>query len=176
MAASALGGQRRALRSLGFRPFFLAAGLWAPLALALWVMVLVTGETLPSRFDSLARHIHAMLFGFVLAAAAGFLLTAIPNGIGRQPVQARVLIVLVALWLLGRVVCLASASLPLWLAAAIDPAFPFALSALATREIFAARISAIRDLLGFTDHRYRLVDFPRSPPQKRSLQLAQKDR
>src|ERR1700730_16256064 len=34
----------------------------------------------------------------------------------------------------------------------------------------------IRDLLGFTDYRYRLVDLPRSPPQKLRLQLALKDR
>jgi hypothetical protein len=29
---------------------------------------------------------------------------------------------------------------------------------------------------GFKDYRYRLVDFPRSSPQKRRLQLAKKDR
>ncbi len=139
MAASTLSGQRAALWSLGFRPFFLAAALWAPLALALWIIVFVTGKTLPSRFDPLTWHIHAMLFGFVLAAVAGFLLTAIPNWTGRQPVQGELLVVLVILWLLGRVVCLVSALLPLWLAATIDPAFPFALSALAAREIFAAR-------------------------------------
>jgi NnrS protein len=38
-----------------------------------------TGSTLPSQFEPLARHIHEMLFGFVMAAIAGFLLTAIPN-------------------------------------------------------------------------------------------------
>lgn len=139
MAVSAPGGQPSALWSLGFRPFFLAAGLWAALALALWITLFVTGRRLPSRFDPLTWHIHAMLFGFVLAAAAGFLLTAIPTWTGRQPVQGALLVGLVILWLLGRVVCLVSALLPLWLSAAIDLAFPFALCVLAAYEIMAAR-------------------------------------
>ena len=46
-----------------------------------------TGMSLPSRFDALAWHIHEMLFGFVMAAIAGFLLTAIPNWTARQPVN-----------------------------------------------------------------------------------------
>ena len=40
------------------------------------------GAALPSRFDPLAWHIHEMLFGFAMAAIAGFLLTAIPNWTG----------------------------------------------------------------------------------------------
>lgn len=139
VAASTLGGQRTALWSAGFRPFFLAAGLWAPPALALWVFLFATGGTLPSRLDPLTWHIHAMLFGFVPAAVAGFLLTAIPSWTGRRPVQGGRLALLVILWLLGRVAGLVSAFLPLWLAAAIDLAFPFVLSALAAREIVAAR-------------------------------------
>jgi hypothetical protein len=47
-----------AFLSSGFRPFFLAAGLWAVMALLLWIGVFVTGATLPSRFDPLAWHIH----------------------------------------------------------------------------------------------------------------------
>ena len=69
----------------GFRPFFLAAGLWA--ALALWIGMFVSGSSVPSQFDPLAWHIHEMLFGFVMAAIAGFLLTAIPNWTGRLPVS-----------------------------------------------------------------------------------------
>lgn len=128
-----------ALWSLAFRPFFLAAALWAALALALWILVFLTGGTLPSRFDPLTWHIHAMLLGFVPAAIAGFMLTAIPNWTGRPPIQGARLIGLVTLWLLGRIVCLISAMLPLWLAAFIDLAFPVALCAVAAREIIAAR-------------------------------------
>ncbi len=138
MALAASDRRPTALWSLAFRPFFLAAGLWAPLALALWIVLFVSGGTLASRFDPLTWHIHAMLFGFVLAAIAGFLLTAIPNWTGRRPVQGGSLIGLAALWLLGRVCCFVSAFLPLWLVAAVDLAFPLALCTLAGREIIAA--------------------------------------
>jgi uncharacterized protein involved in response to NO len=38
----------------GFRPFFLAAGLWSATALLLWIVMFATGNTMPSRFDPLA--------------------------------------------------------------------------------------------------------------------------
>jgi hypothetical protein len=128
-----------ALWSLGFRPFFLAAAVWAALAIALWIDLFLTGGALPSRFDPLTWHIHAMLFGFVPAAIAGFMLTAIPNWTGRPPIRGARLIGLVALWLLGRVACLISAVLPLWLAATVDLAFLVALCVVAAHEIIAAR-------------------------------------
>jgi uncharacterized protein involved in response to NO len=98
-----------------------------------------TGETLPSRFAPLDWHIHAMLFGFVPAAIAGFLLTAIPNWTGRPPVHGRTLAILAGLWLAGRVVAFLSALMPLWLAALIDLSFLFALAGVAAREIISAR-------------------------------------
>src|SRR5215469_9196853 len=85
------------LLTYGFRPFFLAAGLWSTVALALWTVMLTTGATLPSRFDPVAWHIHEMLFGFVMAAVAGFLLTAIPNWTGRPQVRGPLLALLAAL-------------------------------------------------------------------------------
>jgi len=142
VAISAAGSIERgppAALTTAFRPFFLAASLWAALALALWIALLLGGYTLPSRFDPLNWHIHEMLFGFVLAAIGGFMLTAIPNWTGRRPIQGRALGALAALWLLGRVVCFVSALIPFWLAAAIDLAFPFVLCAVAAREIIAAR-------------------------------------
>jgi uncharacterized protein involved in response to NO len=138
-APSTAAGRAAGLWSLAFRPFFLAAAVWAALATALWIVVLLTGGRLPSRFDPLSWHIHAMLFGFVPAAIAGFMLTAIPNWTDRPPINGAPLIGLVALWLLGRVVCLVSAFLPLWPAAAVDLAFLFTLCAVAAGEIVAAR-------------------------------------
>ncbi len=126
---------RLALFSYGFRPFFLGAGLWAAAAMALWIAMLTTGLELPSRFVPLAWHIHEMLFGFVLAAVAGFLLTAIPNWTGRAPVSGAALATLFGLWALGRVVSLVSAWMPAWLAIAADLAFPLALAAVVAREI-----------------------------------------
>ena len=85
-----------------FRPFFLAAGIWSIAALAIWIGMLATGSTLPRRFDPLSWHIHEMTFGFVMAAIAGFLLTAIPNWTRRLPISGYPLALLVGLWLLGR--------------------------------------------------------------------------
>lgn len=128
-----------ALFSCAFRPFFLAAALWAAIAIALWIAMLTTRLTLPSRLEPLDWHIHEMLFGFAPAAMAGFLLTAIANWTGRRPVRGAALAALSGLWLLGRVDELVSAFFPAWLAIALDVAFPFALTAVVAREIIAAR-------------------------------------
>ncbi len=140
LAADAASGRPApAFLTQGFRPFFLAAGLWAAAALALWIVMLVSGAALPSRFDALAWHIHEMLFGFAMAAIAGFLLTAIPNWTRRLPVSGWPLALLAGLWLLGRVACLVSALLPPWLAIAADLSFPAALIGVAAREIIAGK-------------------------------------
>ena len=123
----------------GFRPFFLAAGLWAAAALTLWMVMLATGTALPSRFDPLSWHIHEMLFGFVMAAVAGFLLTAIPNWTKRLPIRGFPLALLAGLWLLGRIACLISALVPAWLAVAADLAFPVVLATVVAREIITSK-------------------------------------
>ncbi len=127
------------LWSLAFRPFFIAAGLWAALAILLWVWLYATGNAIPSRFDPMQWHIHAMLFGFVYPAIAGFLLTAIPNWTGRRPIHGTTLQLLAAIWLAGRVASMVSAVMPLWAAIAIEMAFPALLCFLATREVVLAR-------------------------------------
>ena len=128
-----------ALLTQGFRPFFLIAGSWAAVTLAIWIVVFVEGWAVPSRFDPLTWHIHEMLFGFVMPAIAGFLLTAIPNWTGRLPVSGGPLALLAGLWLLGRMACLVSALGPVWIAIAADLAFPVALVGVVAREIVAGR-------------------------------------
>lgn len=142
-------GQRAVpvLPSRGFRPFFLCAALWAAIALALWLAMLTTGFVLPTRFEPLQWHIHEMLFGFVLATMAGFLLTAIPQWTGRAPVTGTLLGALCGLWLLGRVDTLLCAFIPLWLAIAADIAFPAALAAVVAREIIASGQRARRPMI-----------------------------
>ncbi|HEV2677148.1 MAG TPA: NnrS family protein [Aliidongia sp.] len=130
---------RPAIWTAGFRPFFLATALWAICAVALWLALLTTGLTLPSRFDPLTWHIHEMLFGFVMAAVGGFLLTAIPNWTKRPPVGGAPLVLLAGFWLLGRIVCLTSGLMPAWLSIAADLAFPVTLLVVAAREIVAGR-------------------------------------
>ncbi len=128
-----------AVLAYAFRPMFLAAGSWAIVALALWLAMVFGYLRLPTLFDPLSWHIHEMLFGFAMAAVAGFLLTAIPNWTGRLPVRGLPLAGLALLWLLGRLACLVSAVLPSWLAVMADLAFPATLLGVAAREIVAGR-------------------------------------
>jgi uncharacterized protein involved in response to NO len=128
-----------AVLDYAFRPMFLAVGSWAVVALALWLAMFFGYVQLPTRFDPLAWHVHEMLFGFVMAAVAGFMLTAIPNWTGRLPVRGYPLAAIAGLWLLGRLASLVSAELPAWLAILADLAFPTALLAVAAREIITGR-------------------------------------
>ena len=126
-----------ALFSYGFRPFFLAAGLWAVLGILLWIPQYVGKLSVPTHLSPLDWHIHEMLYGYVAAAVAGFLLTAIPNWTGRLPVNGWPLVALAALWLAGRVALLISAQLGGVVAAIIDAAFLVVLAVVAGREIIA---------------------------------------
>ena len=128
-----------ALLSAGFRPFFLIAGGWALVALPLWLAVLAGHATLPSAFGPVVWHSHEMLFGFVQAAVAGFLLTAVPNWTGRMPIQGWSLGALAALFLAGRAAVAFSAVIGAETAALIDLAFPAALLAALGREIVVGR-------------------------------------
>jgi uncharacterized protein involved in response to NO len=128
-----------ALFSYGFRPFFLAAGLWAAFGILLWLPQYFGAVTLPTAFDALDWHIHEMLYGYVTAAIAGFLLTAIPNWTGRLPVSGGPLAALALLWLAGRIAILFSADIGGTLAAAIDVAFLVTLAAVTGREIVSGK-------------------------------------
>lgn len=124
---------------VGFRPFFLAGGVWSALAVVLWLGGLAGVVALPTAFDPSVWHAHEMLFGFVAAVIAGFLLTAIPNWTGRLPLRGPGLALLVGLWALGRVAVALSALTGPWAAAVLDLAFPVAFCAVVLREILAGR-------------------------------------
>ena len=128
-----------ALFSCGFRPFFLAAGLWAGFGVLLWLPQYMGIFGLPTYFGALDWHIHEMLYGYVAASVAGFLLTAIPNWTGRLPVSGWSLAALALLWLAGRVAILFSGLIGGLAAAVIDVAFLVALAAVAAREIIAGK-------------------------------------
>jgi uncharacterized protein involved in response to NO len=128
-----------ALFSYGFRPFFLAAAIWAAFNIVLWVPQYLGLVTVPTEFSALDWHIHEMLYGYVVAAIAGFLLTAIPNWTGRLPVNGWPLAALVALWLAGRAAILLSADIGGLTAAIVDTSFLIALAIVAAREIVAGQ-------------------------------------
>ncbi len=128
-----------AIFSYGFRPFFLGGAVWAALGVVLWLPQYFGEMSLPTAFSALDWHIHEMIYGYVAAAIAGFLLTAIPNWTGRLPVNGYPLVGLFALWLAGRVAIAGSAIWGARLAAVIDVAFLLTFAAVASREIIAGR-------------------------------------
>lgn len=123
----------------GFRPFFFGGAVWAVLALAIWMTYLSHGAFAPSLFDPLAWHRHEMLFGFVGAVIAGFLLTAIPNWTGRLPIAGLPLAALFGLWIAGRLSMLFSAGTGPWLSAVVDAGFFLVLAAVTGREVLAGK-------------------------------------
>ena len=128
-----------AIFTYGFRPFFFGAGVWAALTMAIWVAVISGAMTLPSAFDPVAWHAHEVMFGYLGAVIAGFLLTAVPNWTGRLPIVGWPLAGLAALWLAGRVAVAFSASLSPLLVAVIDLSGLAALAGFLAREIIAGR-------------------------------------
>lgn len=128
-----------AILSYGFRPFFFGGAVWAAIAMALWVSMLSGHVILPTAFDPVSWHAHAFLFGYLGAAVAGFLLTAVPNWTGRLPIVGWRLGLLAASWLAGRVVVAVSNGLPAGLVAGVDLAFPVILALVILREIIAGR-------------------------------------
>ncbi len=98
-----LPAKRSSLLALGFRPFFLAAATLALLAMAIWLLRLwglLPGDTY---LGGTAWHAHEMLFGYVGAVIAGFLLTAARNWTGIATPTGGRLGVLVLIWLAGRI-------------------------------------------------------------------------
>lgn len=128
-----------AFLGLGFRPFFLLGALFAAVMIALWVPWFLGLIAVPSAFPPAAWHAHELLFGFMPAIIAGFLLTAVPNWTGRPPVAGWPLAALVALWLAGRIGIAVSTHLDAGVTAALSVAFPIVLAAVIGREIVAAR-------------------------------------
>ena len=122
--AATSGAPDFALWSLGFRPFYLLAGVFSAVSVLLWAAQY--SGWLPSAYlQGPLWHGHEMLFGYTLAVIAGFLLTAVRNWTGQPTPTGVPLMALAALWVLGRVLVLT----PLGAAAAVvNAAFPLALA------------------------------------------------
>jgi uncharacterized protein involved in response to NO len=135
---SAIRARRIALFSAGFRPFFLLAALWSAIAIPVWLAAYLHGFA-PAAMPAMVWHAHEMIYGYALAAVAGFLLTAIPNWTGRLPLAGMRLAGLAALWLAGRLALLLSAQLGALPTMLVDLAFTAVLMAAIARELVAGR-------------------------------------
>lgn len=87
----------------GFRPFFVLTAVAAPLLISLWLAFLALGLPLPAVVGGpFIWHAHELIFGFGLAAVAGFALTSIPEFTASSAVDRPTVRFLTGLWLLGR--------------------------------------------------------------------------
>ncbi|MCV6636344.1 NnrS family protein [Candidatus Albibeggiatoa sp. nov. NOAA] len=105
-----------ALFYLGFRPFFLGAGLFAVFSMLAWMLIYAGQVSLPlSGIPMTYWHAHEMIYGYGLAVIAGFLLTATKNWTGQQTLHGWGLTALFSLWVIARLMPLFNMPI-LWIA------------------------------------------------------------
>ncbi len=106
--------------ALGFRPFFLLAGIGAVGLITLWLPMWVGYPGPRNYYGMIGWHSHEMLFGYAQAVIAGFLLTAVRNWTGIDTPTGAPLAGLALLWLAGRLTPFIHPLLPAPLPALID--------------------------------------------------------
>ena len=131
-----------------YRPFFIGASVLAALFVPAWAAMFISGTGEIAGMPAAAWHAHELVFGFLPAVMAGYLLAATPNWSGRLPASGRPLAALFGVWVAGRVL---PWLLPLPAAIVADAAFPLAMTAVLARE---ARIRSPRQ------SRHGLILFP----------------
>ncbi|HVN44399.1 MAG TPA: NnrS family protein [Steroidobacteraceae bacterium] len=167
-----------AVLGYGFRPFFLAAALAALLLITWWAASLELHVPLATAWPAALWHGHEMVYGFIVAAVSGFLLTAVPSWTGARGFAGWPLVLLVALWLLGRLLVSSSAHWPLGVTAAADLAFLPALAIMLlpplsrTRNRNTPLLIALAALCGANGWFYWAVDQGYAAYAQRALLVA----
>jgi uncharacterized protein involved in response to NO len=123
--------RRFALFDYGFRPFFLLAGLYAFAIVPAWLYFFAHHSVPFGALPAMYWHSHELVYGFVAAAVAGFLLTAVPSWTGARGFAGLPLITLVVLWLAGRI------------AMATVGRMPFVVSAIAELALLPALVALL---------------------------------
>ncbi|NKB80346.1 MAG: NnrS family protein [Nitrospirales bacterium] len=130
--------QELAFFSYGFRPFFLSAALFVGVAIPIWVFIFAGSGNMAFLYAPRDWHAHEMTFGFLPCVIAGFLLTAMPNWTDRPPIRGWPLMLLVTLWLAGRLAIVLPWFSPL-ASAIVDAAFLVVMAGVVWREIVASK-------------------------------------
>lgn len=141
MEIESQGNRRLALDRLGFRPFFLAAGAFGTVSVAIWVSLYhfrAPGLAEPA-LSAVIWHAHEMIYGYAVAVVGGFLLTATRNWTGVQTLHGTPLILLAVLWLLARAAPFVDHPLALETMAVLDLTFNLLLCSAILYPIARAR-------------------------------------
>lgn len=134
-----LNGSLGAVFAYPFRIFFLSLGVMAVVTIPLWLLLLFGRIDLPLALPALHWHQHEMLFGFLQAAIAGFLLTAVCVWTQTERTYGAALLRLWLVWLAGRLTLLLGAGWPDILVLAVNLAFMPLVMWDAGRRIWQAR-------------------------------------
>jgi len=126
--------------SLGFRPFFTAAAVFAILSMLAWMQVYVFASGWPpGGLPAAVWHGHEMIYGYAVAVIAGFLLTAVRNWTGLPTLQGMPLLLLLLLWAAGRMLMLGGNDATLASAAVTDTLFATLLLIAIARPVIKTR-------------------------------------
>lgn len=100
------------LLNLGFRIFFVGAGVFAIISMGLWFAVLKGFAPFKGVVSPFYWHGHEMIFGYALAVVAGFLLTAVKTWTNQTMPYGWHLGAIFAAWAVARVVWLGIHAVP----------------------------------------------------------------
>ncbi|PXX93673.1 NnrS family protein [Marinobacter vulgaris] len=106
-----------------FRIFFVSMAVLAILAIPVWILQVSGAIQLPLAMPGLFWHQHEMLFGFLSAAIAGFLLTAVCVWTQTERTHGLRLALLWGVWLAGRLLLAFGEGMPDWLVHGVNLAF-----------------------------------------------------
>lgn len=134
------GNYKISLLHLGFRPFFLLAGVYAAMGMGLWAWLLGSQtHMVAAHLPAISWHAHEMIYGYAMAVIAGFLLTAARNWTGVQTLNRWPLLVLALIWLAARLAPFLPVARPLVVMGVLDIAFDILFVVAFAYPIFRAR-------------------------------------
>ncbi|MBK1624943.1 NnrS family protein [Afifella marina] len=110
-----------------FRPFFIGASLFAASAVPVWLWLYLVEPVEVAGMPALEWHAHEMVFGYLPAVMAGYLLSLAAKGTGESALPERSLALLFVLWTAGRLLPLV---VPFAIGTAVDILFPLAVAGL----------------------------------------------
>ena len=128
-----------AFLSGGYRPFFFFGALFSGLSILLWLPQFYAELELASRFAPVDWHVHELFFGFLPAIITGFLFTAVPNWTGRMPIRGMPLLLLLLVWIAGRLAFGFSSLLDWRVVMMVDISFLALIAVVIANEIIAGK-------------------------------------
>ncbi|WP_066803938.1 NnrS family protein [Moraxella oblonga] len=98
--------------NLGFRVFFVGAGVFAVVSMMLWLLILQGIAPFKNTLNPFYWHAHEMIFGYGLAVVAGFLLTAVKTWTNQPMPYGYHLGVIFGAWAMARLAWLGLHAMP----------------------------------------------------------------